>query len=205
MKLFRTPRLFEKLYSDKTWSLFYEEPTIFLTFDDGPTPELTGWILDCLKEHNAKATFFCVGNNALKYPELITRIKTEEHSIGNHTMNHVNGWNTSIETYLKEVNEANEILSTNLFRPPYGKMKLQQYNSLKKEYKIIMWSFLTYDFLPQLNMDTVFEKYVKSHKSGDIIVLHDNIKSENQIKKLLPQFLEWGKDNGISFNAISEE
>lgn len=196
--------MFEKLYSDKTWSLFCEKPTIFLTFDDGPIPELTEWILDLLDEYKAKATFFCVGNNALKYPELISRIKTEGHSIGNHTMNHVNGWNTNIDTYLKEVREANEILSTKLFRPPYGKMKPQQYNALKKEYKIIMWSFLTYDFLPQLDMDVVFEKYVKSHKSGDIIVLHDNIKSESQIKQLLPQLLDWGKNKGILFNAIPE-
>lgn len=204
MKIYRTPRLFEKLYSDKTWSLVCNKPTVFLTFDDGPTPELTSWILDVLGEFNAKATFFCVGSNALKHPELIVRIKDERHTIGNHTMNHVNGWNTTVDEYIHEVNEADKILSTKLFRPPYGKMKPQQYNKLKKEYKIVMWSFLTYDFLPQLDMNCVFEKYMKSYKSGDIIVLHDNIKSESQIKILLPQFLKWGKNNGISFNSISE-
>ena len=202
MKIYRTPRLFVKLFPSITWSFFSKQPTIYLTFDDGPTAELTEAILDILDTYEAKATFFCVGENAVRFPELMTSIQEKGHAIGNHTMRHLNGLRESTEKYINDVNEANAILNTKLFRPPYGKMKRTQYNQLKKHYQIIMWSFLTYDFNPDINMVDVFQKYTSQFRSGDIIVLHDNLKSKEKITTLLPMILDWGTKKGIVFSAI---
>lgn len=202
MRMYRTPRLFERLYSDKTWSFSCQETAVYLTFDDGPTPEVTEWVLDKLHEFQAKATFFCVGNNVKKHPQLFERIQQEGHAFGNHTMNHKNGWKTDVQDYLNDVEQANEHIPTTLFRPPYGKLKRQQHKTIVQNHAVIMWSFLTYDFDPKADMQCAFEKFKKSFKSGDIIVLHDSVKAFNQMKLFLELILQWGIKNKVHFKAI---
>lgn len=202
MKFYRTPRLFRRVYPGQTWSLPCNEPVIYLTFDDGPTEKLTNWILDTLQEHDAQATFFCVGNNVINYPERYSEILRQGHSVGNHTMHHVNGWKTSFHDYLENVNQASQHISSSLFRPPYGKIKRSQQKKIGADFRTIMWSFLTYDFDPNVDMHDVFNRYIRSYQQGDILVLHDNVKAEKQLKIILPLLLKWGQEKGIQFKRI---
>ena len=202
MKFYRTPRLFRRVYPGQTWSLPCNKPVIYLTFDDGPTEKLTNWILDTLQEHNAQATFFCVGNNVINYPERYSEIIKQGHSVGNHTMHHVNGWKTSLHDYLENVNQASQHISSPLFRPPYGKIKRSQQKKIGENFRTIMWSFLTYDFDPNVDMYEIFNRYIRSYQQGDILVLHDNVKAEKQLKIILPLLLKWGQEKGIQFKRI---
>jgi peptidoglycan-N-acetylglucosamine deacetylase len=203
MKIARIPRLIDRVFPDRVWDFSVSEPTIFLTFDDGPQPDVTEWVLDELEKYQAKATFFCVGENVKQYPELFDRIRKQEHAVGNHTMHHLNGWRTKLEDYSSNVQQASEWIPGKLFRPPYGRMTRKQAQALRKlGYDIIMWRFLAFDFNPEMNMVRMAEVYLKKWKSGDIVVLHDSKKSMDQIKVFLPIILKWGKENGVRFEAI---
>jgi peptidoglycan-N-acetylglucosamine deacetylase len=203
LTFYRTPYIFRKLFPERVWVFSCLQPTLFLTFDDGPTQELTPWILKTLANYNAKGTFFCVGENVVKNPELFNQILTEKHTVGNHTMHHLNGWKTRTPEYVENVLLANTPVQSKLFRPPYGKLKRKQEKELvSKGFKTIMWSYLTYDFSSSHDMNNVFHKFIKSYKSGDIIVLHDNLKAEKSLKQFLPKLLEWGTKKGITFSAI---
>ena len=186
----------------RTWG-FSSSETLYLTFDDGPTPDLTSWILDLLKEKEIKASFFCVGSNAKKYPELMNRMVQEGHVIGNHTMKHENGNKTSKEDYLNSIQEAAKYIDSNLFRPPYGRLPVPYVSSIRKEYEIIMWTWLSYDFDENVSVDEILIKSQKQIKGGDILVLHDNLKIEAKIKELLPIFLDDLIARGYQFDVIS--
>lgn len=204
MKLFKTPRFFRWIFPNKTWGFSRLENAVYLTFDDGPDPQITPWILDLLKEKNIQATFFCVGANAEKHPALVERILSEGHSIGNHSMRHEKGVKTANNTFLESVREANEHVSSSLFRPPYGRLKISQTWKLKKEYQIIMWSWLSYDFDHTVPIETILSSAKSNVKSGDILVLHDNPKCADRVKILLPQLLDMISEKKLEFKVIEQ-
>lgn len=203
MKLYKTPSLVQKAVSGIVWKIPTQKPELYLTFDDGPTPEVTSWILDLLKEYNAKATFFCLGKNIEKHPGIFIRIKDEGHAIGNHSFDHPKGKDTANEKYYDNIEKANHLTQSKLFRPPYGSLKISQYRKLKQKYKIILWDLLSYDFEPDLDIEESIRKMKDNVENGSILVFHDSKKAFPQLKIILPRLLEdWHK--AYTFAAINE-
>lgn len=202
MRFFYIPNFISKITKRLIWRIPSSERIIYLTFDDGPTNKATEWILETLKEYDAKATFFCVGENVKKYPELMNKILGNEHAVGNHTYSHVNGAKTTCNVYVNDVLKCSEIIQTNLFRPPYGKIKPAQAKAVKElGYEIVMWSVLTYDF-DNISTDLLLKKSIRHTKSGDIIVFHDSKKSIDKLKQVLPVYLEHFKSRGFKLLPI---
>jgi len=205
----KTPSVVKKMFPNYVWSISTSEPVIYLTFDDGPTPEITEWVLHQLNEFNARATFFCIGNNVSKHANIFKQITENGHAVGNHTHNHLRGWKTKTKKYIENVNQANAVLesqlqATNLFRPPYGHIKPKQAKQLvSKGYKIIMWDVLSFDWDEQTNNKTCFENVIKNTSTGSIIVFHDSIKASNNLKFTLPRVLEFFTKKGYSFKALN--
>ena len=202
MKIFKTPRFFKWIFPRRTWGFSRSIDQVYLTFDDGPNPEITPWILDYLKEKNIQATFFCVGSNIKRYPELFQRIKTEGHSVGNHTMNHDKGTKVPFKQYKSSISETKKLIGNNLFRPPYGRINTWKSYQLSKEYHLIMWSWLSYDFDSSIPISTILKKAKKQIKAGDILVLHDNPKVTDRVKELLPKLIEIIDQKGLKFEKI---
>lgn len=202
MLLFKTPRFFRWIFPKKTWGFSHSENAVFLTFDDGPDPVATPPVLDLLKLKNIKATFFCVGENVLRHPDLYKRIIDEGHTIGNHTMRHENGLKTNPKEYINSVNEASKIIDSRLFRPPYGRITRKQTTVLSKRYAIIMWSWLSYDYNSNVPISKILLKARKQINSGDILVMHDNKKSINRLKILLPEIIEIIEEKGLGFMPL---
>ena len=178
------------------------EKKVYLTFDDGPIPEATPFILDTLKERGIKATFFMVGENAFRYPELLERVRAEGHAIGNHTYNHMGGAKHSINTYMNNIRKADEILHTHLFRPPHGWMKISQYAWLSRKYKVVMWDLVTRDYSRLLTADDVVNNIKRYARNGSIITFHDSLKSIDKLHTALPESLDWLIVNGYSFGVL---
>lgn len=202
IRLSRPPRWMKSTFSSFTWRFSVSDPTVFLTFDDGPDPAITPFVLDLLKSYNWTATFFCVGENIKKHPELYRRILSEGHCIGNHTMKHEKGKKTSVSDYIHSVDQFTELHATNLFRPPYGSISKQQKKELKKRYQLIYWSWLTYDFDMKLGTSKILQRTDKL-QPGDIIVLHDNAKFRDRNFDLFPKLFEQIKKKGFHSKAIS--
>jgi len=202
MIFFKTPRFLRWIFPRRTWGFLRSNNEVFLTFDDGPNPEITPWILDFLKEKNLKATFFCVGNNILKYPSLFQRILDEGHVVGNHTMNHDKETKTPFPIYLNSINETKKLVNNNLFRPPYGRLKIWNSYLISKEYQIIMWSWLSYDFDKNVPISTILSKAETQIKAGDILVLHDNDKVKDRVIELLPELVKILMKKGLKFKTI---
>lgn len=185
-----------------TWRISTLKKELYLTFDDGPIPELTPWVLNLLTFYQAKATFFCVGENVRKYPEVFNQIKLHGHSIGNHTMNHLNGWKTPKDVYLKNVKKGNEFIHSNLFRPPYGKLRFTQLQELKKDFEIVMWDVLSSDYDRNHSGTDCFEHLKNNARNGSIIVFHDSIKAEQNLRIALPLTLDYFSKQGFVFKSI---
>lgn len=208
----KTNALIKKLFSNYVWDIPNTENKIYLTFDDGPTPEITDWVLQELEKFNAKATFFCIGNNIEKHPEIFDKVIAEGHSIGNHTYNHLNGWKTSTREYIENSGHWSVISSQNyqlntehykLFRPPYGKIKPSQSKKLRQNgYKIIMWDVLSADFNSDISKEKCLENVKKNVKSGSIIVFHDSVKAFSNLEYTLPKALQYWKEKGFVFESI---
>jgi len=188
--LVRPPQILRSLYRGSLWRMSKTENTIYLTFDDGPIPELTPWVLDVLKEKNVKATFFCVGENITKHSQIFDRILTEGHQVGNHTYNHIKGWKVTKSFYLENIKKCQDLTKTNLFRPPYGRIKKSQYNALKNDYKMVFWDVLTYDYDKFTSPKKCLDNSIRYTRNGSIIVFHDNIKAENNLKFTLPNYID---------------
>ncbi len=179
---------------------------VYLTFDDGPHPEITPFVLDYLRSYEMKATFFCIGNNVQQYPDVFDQVKAEGHSIGNHTYNHFNGWKTKDGSYFENIIKAHELMKTDLFRPPYGRATHFQMNSLinsPAQMKVIMWTVLSGDFDPSLTKEACLKNVTDNLVPGNIIVFHDSKKAEEKLKYALPLVLELMKKNGLKSEKIS--
>ena len=194
----------KKLFSNYVWDIPNMENKVYLTFDDGPTPEITQWTLNQLKNYNAKATFFCIGDNIRKYPEVFKEVVKEGHSIGNHTFNHLNGWKTNTQNYIENAKlfekEYGKLSTENckLFRPPYGKITPSQSKILRKMgYKIIMWDVLSVDFDVTITPEQCLENVLQNVKSGSIIVFHDSVKAFANLEYVLPRTLEFLEQKGF--------
>ena len=209
----KTNSFIKKIFSNYIWDVSNTENKIFLTFDDGPTPEITEWVLEELKKHKAKATFFCIGKNISNYKDIFLKIISEGHSIGNHTYDHLNGWKTSPGEYLRNVALCNSEIKnlkpkildqkTPLFRPPYGKITKSQSEKLRQlGYKIIMWDVLSADFDRTITSEKCLDNVVKNIKSGSVIVFHDSIKAYKNLEYTLPRALQILKERGFKFETI---
>lgn len=204
---FKTPFIASYVYPGLLWKLKTAEKVIYLTFDDGPIPQLTEWVLEVLSEYEAKATFFCVGENVSKNPQIFRQILKEGHSVGNHTQHHLNGKKTSLEEYLADVLACDEALkeesvSTPLFRPPYGRLTNAQRKQLLQQKTIVMWDVLTQDYDQNLEPDFILKKSIAATKKGAIVVFHDNFKAERNLREVLPKFLGHFKQAGYRFESL---
>ncbi|MCH7523810.1 MAG: polysaccharide deacetylase family protein [Bacteroidetes bacterium] len=211
----RTPKSAKSLFPDLVWDLPSKEKVIYLTFDDGPTPIITDWTLDVLKQYNAKATFFCIGKNVEAHPDIFNKIIADGHSIGNHTYNHIKGWTTSTENYILNIEKAQKVMSKliqnsefriqNYFRPPYGQIKPKQAKTLiQLGYKIIMWMVAAIDWDASVSKEKCLDNVVNNTISGDIVVFHDSIKAANNMQYALPKVLEYFSEKGFKFKCIPE-
>lgn len=200
--LVRPPLLLRKIYPGALWRMKSREKKIYLTFDDGPVPGVTPAALSVLKQFNIKATFFCVGENVQKHPEVFQQVISEGHSIGNHTFHHVDGWNTSTRTYLREVQQCAEMFTSKLFRPPYGRMRPPQRKAIQRKYKIVLWDVLTYDFDKELNGEQCLQLALKNSREGSVVVFHDSEKAKERMLYALPKFIEKMKARGFEFGVL---
>lgn len=206
----RTPVLFQKLLPGLHFSVPVREKVLFLTFDDGPLPQFCPWILDCLREHGARATFFLVGENAAANPHLVQQILEEGHTIGNHTHNHLNGFKTLSREYLNNTELCRKVLQpylnskeAPLFRPPYGKIRPRQISALRKEgFEIVMWDVLSRDYDASISPEELYRNAVDNAKPGSILVFHDNVKAERNLRIALPRILKSLSQSGYRFDAL---
>lgn len=176
---------------------------VYLTFDDGPVPEVTPYVLDTLREAGVKATFFCVGENVEKHPDIYQRILAEGHAVGNHTYNHLNGWKTDHDTYIANVKKADQLIESPLFRPPYGKLKPSQSKAVRESHKVIMWDVLTKDYDASMTPASCMEIVRKHTTPGSIIVCHDSHKAYPRLKDLLPLILDYFVEQGLEPSALN--
>jgi len=203
----RTPGWLMRFYSSYTWKVRTSKKVIYLSFDDGPHPMATPFVLDQLKKYNARASFFCIGKNVKAFPALYNRILDEGHVTGNHTQHHLNGWYTNDEIYLADIKEAASHIHSSLFRPPYGRIKSSQFRKLKEAMhepsaKVIMWTILSGDFDEKLSKENCLEHVTKNVKPGSIIVFHDSEKAFPRLAYALPRMLEYFVEKGYVFEKL---
>lgn len=184
------------------WSIGSENKKLYLTFDDGPHEIITPQILQLLDAYNAKATFFCLGKNVERNPEIFAQILQKGHAVGNHTYSHLNGWKVKNKAYFDDINRCNAVFQSQLFRPPYGKISPWQIFKLSRTYKIIMWSVLSYDFDQRLTADSIFKQLIKHTKDGAILVFHDSMKASQNCLSVLPRILAYYKGEGFHFESL---
>lgn len=196
------PSIFPLIAPNVTWKVKTNDKVLYLTFDDGPHPSITPMVLSILEEYNAKATFFCVGDNVTKYPEIFNDIKSKGHTVGNHTFNHIKGWQSTNQSYIDNIKKAAEVIPSNLFRPPYGRIKPSQIKLLKNDYRIIMWSILTRDYDKSLNPHTALKHLNKLTKPGDVVVFHDSEKAKENMLVMLKGMLQHFNQQQYQFKAL---
>lgn len=198
----KAPLLLQWFYPTLTWHRSRAKKRIFLTFDDGPIPDVTPAIINTLKIYDIRATFFCVGENIKKHPDLFAHLQQNGHRIGNHTYNHLNGWKTSNSDYLENIARCQQLTRTNLFRPPYGRGKRSQYTKLKSDYEIIMWDVLSGDFDTDLTPEQCLDNVIKYTQNGSIVVFHDNLKAIPRVTYALPRAIEHWLEKGYEFGTL---
>lgn len=190
------------IYPKALWRMNHREKAVYLTFDDGPIPQATPFVLDVLDQFDAKATFFMVGDNVRKYPKEFQMVVERGHRIGNHTFHHIGGFKYLSKNYLKNADMANELLHTDLFRPPHGWMKWLQYLRLSRKYRIVMWDLVTRDYSKWITAEQIVENVKHYTRNGSIITFHDSLKSIDKLKTALPQSLQWLKEQGYEFKTF---
>lgn len=200
--LVKSPWWLKAIYPSLTWKIPAVDKVVYLTFDDGPTPEITPWVMEQLEKYQAMATFFLIGKNVDEQPEIYQQLKEAGHSIGNHTYNHYNGWKHSTEGYLNNVNACQNLLSTKLFRPPYGRISRKQIKALRDDFNIIMWDIIVGDFDQNIDGEECFQNVAKHVRPGSIIVFHDSVKAWPRLKEALPKTLEYLKEKGFRMEAL---
>jgi peptidoglycan/xylan/chitin deacetylase (PgdA/CDA1 family) len=205
MYLAKSPFFLRWYYSSLIWNKARSEKAIYLTFDDGPIPDVTDFVLKTLEAFDAKATFFCIGDNIRKHPDVYTKLIASGHRIGNHTYNHLKGWKTPDETYLQNFMACQQLTNTPLFRPPYGRIKKSQARQIKAQYpdmEIVMWDVLSGDFDTQLAPEKCYRNVVDNAKNGSIIVFHDSLKAFDRLQYALPRCLSFFKEQGYHFRTL---
>ncbi|MEQ7798898.1 polysaccharide deacetylase family protein [Pedobacter sp. ASV1-7] len=216
MYLVKSPFLLKWYYPSLTWNKTRKEKVIYLTFDDGPIPDVTPFVLKTLKDFNAKATFFCIGDNIRKHPDIFKQLKEEGHQVGNHTFNHLKGWKTEDKTYLENFKMCQELTQTNLFRPPYGRIKKSQIKLIQlaisnsqfpvqtanAKLQIVMWDVITGDFDLNLSPEECYRNAIRHTTNGSIVVFHDSLKAFDRLEYALPRFLQYFTDKGFSFLTL---
>lgn len=198
----RLPGFITSLFSGAIWRFDQTKRTVYLTFDDGPIPEVTPWVLELLRKENLKATFFCVGENVVKYPEVYQQILNDGHSVGNHTYNHWQGLKKVNQEYFRNIEKAGEYIDSDLFRPPHGWLKLSQYRYLKKRFRIVMWDLISCDYDSRLSSQAVLANIKDFVRPGSVITFHDSIKAWKNLERDLPESIGWLKEQGYCFEAI---
>ena len=196
------PQFFRQLYPRACWRMNASERAVYLTFDDGPIPEVTPWVLDILDKYKVKATFFMVGDNVRKHPDEYKMVVERGHRIGNHSHNHLKGFAETTDHYLANVDMASCYISSNLYRPPHGIMRMSQYRALSKHYRIIMWDLVTRDYNPKLTGEQVLGKVKRYARPGSIITFHDSLRSVHNLHYALPRAIEWLLADGYAFTVF---
>lgn len=202
MYFVKTPWWIRQVYPTITWRIPTKIKTLFLTFDDGPHPAATPFVLDTLQQYNAKATFFCIGENVVQQPAVYERIQREGHAIGNHTYNHLNGWKTNTPDYLQNIAQASNVIGSRLFRPPYGRITRKQAALVRRSHHVIMWDVLSGDFDTSLSAEKSLQYVLSNAGAGSIVVFHDSEKAFRIVKEILPKVLEHFARLGYTFQAI---
>ena len=200
--MLQVPEILKSLIRNVVWRINPAEKVIYLTFDDGPHPRVTPLVLDILDRFEVKATFFCVGENVSRFPEVFDEVKRRGHAVGNHTFNHLKGFEYRTDDYLRNVKKAHGFIDSNLFRPPHGQIKLSQIKALKDDYRIIMWDFITYDYDKNIEPEKIIDEVKKRSRNGSIVVFHDSMKAENNVLNALPVVLKFWKENGYEVCRI---
>ncbi|GGG02216.1 polysaccharide deacetylase family protein [Pontibacter amylolyticus] len=210
LRLYKTPALLRRLLPGYTWLREEQGKVLYLTFDDGPIPEVTPWVLEQLAKYQAKATFFAVGDNLVKHPGIAKQILGEGHRLANHTHNHLRGWETPLEYYLENVQQCQRELERlnpdatqpKLFRPPYGRITMKQAAALRPDYELVMWDVLTNDYDRSLSPEKCLREAVRCTQSGSIIVFHDSLKAQRNMQYALPRFLDHFTAQGYTFQTL---
>ena len=202
MLIEQPPLLYRMLFPETVWRIPMKHKAVFLTFDDGPIPEVTPWVLDLLDKYDIKATFFCVGDNVRKHPETFAEVVRRGHSVGNHTMHHLQGAKVTTKRYIADIMEAESYIHTPLFRPPHGLIRWKQAAAIKDNMRIIMYDLVTRDYNRKLSGEQVLDNVKRYVRNGSIVVFHDSLKSEQNLRYALPRAIEWLKENGYVFLPI---
>jgi peptidoglycan/xylan/chitin deacetylase (PgdA/CDA1 family) len=196
------PRLLRPLWGKVLWRKDPSKKVIYLTFDDGPVPEVTPMVLDMLDEYNIKATFFCVGENVQKHPDTFAQVMSRGHKVGNHTFNHLKGFSVTDEEYYSNIDKAAELIDSKLFRPPYGRITGKQMKKLRDRYTIIMWDVITHDYNKNLSPETIMRTIKRYSRNGSLVVFHDSIKAKENVLTVLPLAIEYWKSKGYAFGIL---
>lgn len=202
MYLPKTPKIAKKIFPKLTWEQNSSENAVFLTFDDGPTPGITNWVLNQLKQYDAQATFFCLGKNVVLNQELFDQILKDGHAVGNHTFNHLNCWKTPIKSYLKDIMSCEKVFHSKMFRPPYGKLKPGVRTKILENYQIVMWDVMSYDFDDKLSPKECVTNVLENIKPGSIVVFHDSLKAKDNLRNSLPIILKALHEEGIKMKSL---
>ncbi len=209
MRIFKTPALLRYLFPDYVWRKPGAQKIIYLTFDDGPIPVVTEFVLNQLAAYQAKATFFCVGENLSRYPKIARQVVQQGHCLANHTHNHLRGWAISTDAYVQNIQQCQEQIDqiqpttgVKFFRPPYGRIKNKQFFKIKSSYRVIMWDILTYDFDINLAPEKILQEAIKETTAGSVVVFHDSVKAFPNLQYVLPRFLHYFAGLGYSFNLL---
>ena len=201
----QTPKIFRAFFPDVIWQIPQKEKTVYLTFDDGPIPEATPFVLELLEKHAIKATFFCVGDNVCKYPDLFKQIEKAGHQTGNHTFSHLQGFKYSADEYMEDVEKADNYIKSRLFRPPHGQFRPSQLIRLKEKYEIVLWDVITRDYNRSLSGEYVANVVRKYARNGSIIVFHDSLKAEKNMKYALPRAIDFLLEEGYKFDVLNPQ
>ena len=194
--MLQVPEILKSVIKNVVWRINPAEKVIYLTFDDGPNSRVTPLVLDILDRFEVKATFFCVGENVSRFPDVFDEVKRRGHTVGNHTFNHLKGFEYATDDYVRNVEKANGYIKSDLFRPPHGQIKPSQIKALKDDYLIIMWDFITYDYDKRIEPEKIIAEVKKRSRNGSIVVFHDSLKAEKNVLQVLPEALRFWKENG---------
>lgn len=203
MLIERPPLFYRLLFPEAIWRIKHRRrKVVFLTFDDGPIPEVTPWVLDTLDRYGIKATFFMVGDNVRRHPELLDEVRRRGHAVGNHTMHHLQGMKVTAYRYMHDISEANDLIDSPLFRPPHGLLRWKQARAIKDRYNLVMYDLVTRDYSKKLNPEQVFNNVRRYARNGSIIVFHDSLKAEKNMKAVLPRAIEYLRSLGYEFEPL---